>query len=100
MQFRPIVQTAECSVGVNKGLDASEGSILLRIDFKLYHTLIVTVFINKAGYTAFGAPKHLYNKRRYGPTNGRTDGRTDPLIGFKDASKEIGVGEKKLTSCL
>ena len=32
---------------------------------------------NKAGYTALGAPKHLYKNRRNGPTDGRTDGRTD-----------------------
>ena len=32
---------------------------------------------NKAGYTALGAPKHLYKRRRYGPTDGRTDRRTD-----------------------
>ena len=29
---------------------------------------------NKAGYTALGAPKHLYKRRRYGPTDGQTDG--------------------------
>jgi len=27
---------------------------------------------NKAGYTALGAPKHLYKRRRYGPTDGQT----------------------------
>ena len=38
----------------------------------------------KAGCTTIGAPKHLYKRRRYGPTDrrtdGLTDGRTDPLI--------------------
>ena len=32
---------------------------------------------NKAGYTALGAPKHLYKRRGYGPTDGRTDRQTD-----------------------
>ena len=32
---------------------------------------------NKAGYTALGAPKHLYKKRRYGTTDGRTYGPTE-----------------------
>ena len=31
---------------------------------------------NKAGYTALGAPKHLYKRRRYGPTDGPTYGQT------------------------
>ena len=40
------------------------------------------VYVNKAGYTALGAPKHLYKRSRYGPTderrtNGWTEGRTD-----------------------
>ena len=34
---------------------------------------------NKAGYTALGAPKHLYKRKRYGPTDGRADGQKDPL---------------------
>ena len=44
------------------------------------------VGINKAGYTASGTPKHLYKRvnekaqRTKGPTDRRTDGRTDPLI--------------------
>ena len=33
--------------------------------------------MNKAVYTASGAPKLADKRRRYGPTDGPTDGRTD-----------------------
>ena len=44
--------------------------------------------LNKAGYTALSASKHLHKRRRYEPkdrpieerTDERTHGRTDPLI--------------------
>ena len=32
---------------------------------------------NKARYTALGAPKHLYKRRRYGLRDGWMDGRMD-----------------------
>ena len=34
-------------------------------------------FKNKAVYTASGAPKLVDKRRRYGPTDGRTDGEMD-----------------------
>ena len=33
--------------------------------------------LNKAIYTASGAPKHVDKRRRYGPTDGPMDQRTD-----------------------
>ena len=32
----------------------------------------ITLTINKAGYTALGALKHLNKRRRYGPMDGQT----------------------------
>ena len=42
---------------------------------------------NMAGYTTLGAPKHLYKRKCYGPTEGRTGRlmdprRTDPTLFF------------------
>ena len=51
---------------------------------------------NKAGYTALGAPKHLYKRRRYGPTDRRTDGRTDGRTdrpSYRDARTHLKTKE-------
>ena len=45
-------------------------------------------YLNKAGYTASGAPKHLDKRRRYGWTGGRTDGWTD-RPSYRDASTHL-----------
>ena len=64
--------------------------VLLHADLKL----------NKAVYTASGAPKLADKRRRYGPTDGRTDrrtdGRTDPLIEvLRSTQKELKLEARR-----
>ena len=52
-----------------------------RVFLSIQAFLDIFVNSNKAGYTAIGAPKHLFKRvnKKDGGTDGQTDGRTDPL---------------------
>ena len=73
------------SVKRKRGLESREKETTVWLDMRTFPSfhfstsamnVFMNVFMNKAGYTAIGAPKHLYKGRR----NGRTDGRRGPLI--------------------